>query len=146
MSLYSDDKEMLRQIIVTHYDKPNNKIDEQVLPGYKEFHNKSASCIDDLKVYVLIEKDIIKDAKFSGISCAISTASTDILCELIKNQTIAQVEKIFNAYHQMITNQEYDEELLGELIAFQNIHQQQNRIKCALIGITALEAILKDSK
>lgn len=144
MSLYKDDKEMLRQIIITHYDKPNNKITDQALPGYKEFHNKSASCIDDLKVYLLIDQGIIKDAKFSGIGCAISTASTDILCELIKDQTVAQAEGIFNAYHQMITNQPYDEELLGELIAFHNIHQQQNRIKCALIGISALEAILKD--
>ncbi len=148
MSLFNlDDKDMLRQIIVSHYDKPNNKIeDAESLEGYIIFHNKSASCIDDIKVYVRLSGDIIQDAKFSGIGCAISTASTDILCDELKNKTLEQANDIFNNYKKMIDGEPFNIDLLGELVAFSNIHTQQNRIKCSLIGLDALIQALHNKK
>ncbi len=148
MSLFNlDDKDMLRQIIISHYDKPNNKIeDTESLQGYIIFHNKSASCIDDIKVYVKLNDDKIEDAKFSGIGCAISTASTDILCDELKNKTLSQANNIFDNYKKMIDGQSFDIDLLGELVAFSNIHTQQNRIKCSLIGLDALIQALDNKK
>ncbi len=148
MSLFNlDDKDMLRQIIISHYDKPNNKIeDAETLDGYTIFHNKSASCIDDIKVYVKLNGSNIVDAKFSGIGCAISTASTDILCDEIKNKTLEQANNIFLNYKKMIDGETYDVDLMGELVAFSNIHTQQNRIKCSLIGLDALTKALEDKK
>ncbi len=140
MSLFNlDDKDLLRQIIISHYDKPNNKIEDQdAMEGYIIFHNKSASCIDDIKVYVKVNNEIVVDAKFSGIGCAISTASTDILCDTLKDKTFKDAQYIFDNYKKMIAGESYDVDAMGELVAFHNIHEQQNRIKCSLIGLDAL--------
>ena len=71
------DKEIKREIMLDHYNHPNNKMsvnDER----YKMVHNASDSCIDDITVYMLAEDGVIKDVKFDGIGCTICTASTDI--------------------------------------------------------------------
>lgn len=144
MSFYND-KDILRQIIVSHYDNPIHKIDENTeLNGYVKFHNKSASCIDDFTVYIKINNNLVSDAKFSGIGCAISTASTDIFCDLLINKNINDVDNIFNNYKAMINNEQYDESLLGELIAFSEIYKQPNRIKCSLIGCDAFINVFKE--
>ncbi len=146
MSLFNlDDKDLLRQIIISHYDKPNNKIDDQAaMDGYIIFHNKSASCIDDIKVYVKVQNNQVVDAKFSGIGCAISTASTDILCDSLKDKPLDVAQNIFDNYKKMIAGETYDVDLMGELVAFHNIHEQQNRVKCSLIGVDALINALKE--
>lgn len=146
MSL-SNNKDLLRQIIITHYDNPIHKIDNKIDDKkYVSFHNKSSSCIDDFEVFIKIENNQIIDAKFFGIGCAISTASIDILCDLIINREIDVANNIFDQYHAMINDENYDEELLEELIAFKDINKQPNRIKCALIGVKSLENITKSAK
>ena len=46
----------------------------------------------------------------------------------------------------MIDQKEYDEELLQEAIAFQNVGKQANRIKCATIGWKAMKEMLEESE
>ena len=45
---------MMRQIIMDHYENPRNKrtVDD---PRYKKIHMDSASCIDDIYVFVLYD-------------------------------------------------------------------------------------------
>ncbi|MGL4948612.1 MAG: iron-sulfur cluster assembly scaffold protein [Mycoplasma sp.] len=144
-----NDKDVMRQIILAHYDKPNNKIDETKfdISTYTMYHNKSSSCIDDIIIYTKVDQNnIIIDAVFSGIGCAISTASTDILCESIKNKNIEDAKLILNQYYQMIANQECDLDSLDELVAFREIYKQPGRVKCSLIGADAISEVLKEFK
>lgn len=62
----------------------------------------SDSCIDDLTIYLKIENDVIKDAFFNGVGCAISTASTDILCDIIKGKSEKDALEIIENYHHML--------------------------------------------
>ena len=79
-----------------------------------------------------------EDVKFSGVGCAISTSSTDIMCNLLRNKTIDEAKKIISNYLSMIDKKPYDEELLGELYLYENVNRQANRINCAKIGINAI--------
>ncbi len=141
----SKNMEILRAIIMQHYDQPTNKVDDlNLLKDYIHYHNKSSSCIDDIDFYIKVENDIVVDAKFYGVGCAISTASTDIICDIIKNKNVNFIDKLLMNYYNMINNSgEYDEEILDELIAFCNIHEQSNRKKCASIGADALVKIVE---
>ncbi|MGL4950676.1 MAG: Fe-S cluster assembly sulfur transfer protein SufU [Mycoplasma sp.] len=146
MSLFNDNKELMRQIILSHYDKPNNKVDngDNLLnDGFVMYHNKSSSCIDDITIYIKYDNDKICDAKFSGIGCAISSASTDILCDLIIDKTEVEFKAILDSYYSLIKNEEIDEDSIGELIAFKEIYKQPGRIKCSLIGADAFIEIMK---
>ena len=124
----------IREII--HYDDAT----------YLQKHMASESCIDDIHVQTLIEDGKIKDIRFDGVACTISTASTSIMSELLQGKTIAQANHIIEEYFAMIDQKEYDEELLQEAIAFQNVGKQANRIKCATIGWKAMKEMLEESE
>ena len=128
-----DDPMMIRQVILDHYQYPRNKGLTNDF-RYGRVRMNSDSCVDDINVEMLVENDVIKDIKFDGIACTISTASTSIMSELLKNKTIKEAKIIIQNYMDMIDEKEYDEDLLEEAAAFKNTYKQANRIKCATIG------------
>lgn len=106
----------------------------------------SDTCIDDITIYLKVENDIISDACFDGVACAISTASTDILCEMIKGKTLKETRYIIEQYENMIFEKDFDENCLDELVAFVNTHKQAARIKCATIGFNGVEELIDKHK
>lgn len=144
MSL-KDNPLILRQIIMDHYDYPRNKelVEDE---KYQYVHAASESCIDDIKVQALIEDNKVKDIRFDGIACTISTASTSIMSELLVDQTLEDAKVIVDNYLAMVDGQAYDEEMVGEAIAFHNVGKQANRIKCATIGWNAIKQIIDEGK
>ena len=51
-------------------------------------------CGDTMEVFLKIESNVIKDAKFRAIGCAGAFTSGSALMELIKGKTLEQAEKI----------------------------------------------------
>ena len=134
--------DMMRSIIMDHYSNPTNK-HEPNSDKFEKLHMHSDNCIDDLNIFLLVENDIVKDACFEGVACTISTASTDIMCDLLKGKNINEAKNIIKQYDNMIHEQPFDEEVLEEAIVFINTSKQAARIRCATIGWNAADAILK---
>lgn len=134
--------QMMREIIMDHYNNPINKKVPSDLNGYKSIRMDSDSCIDDITIYLKIVDDKIVDASFDGVACTISTASTDILCELIKEKNTKDALYIVEQYKNMIYEKEFDDSVLDELIVFINTHKQAARIKCATLGSNGIEDII----
>jgi len=144
MKKVSDD--FKREIIIDHYENPINKTKtKKISSKYTKGHKDTPSCIDNIDTYVSIEGNKIKDVKFEGVACAISTSSTDIMASILKGKTIEEAKKIITEYLKMVTGEKkFDDEILGDLIVYNGIHKQFNRINCAKIGIEAiLDAINK---
>jgi len=140
-----DSPEMMRAIIMDHYEYPRNKkLKGEV--GYLKVHMDSESCIDDIYIEALIQDGIIKDVCFDGIGCTISTASTSIMSELMIGKSIEEAQIIINNYLNMINMEEYDEEILEEAVVFKNTGRQANRIKCATIGWNGMQELIDLSK
>lgn len=135
--------EMMRQIIMDHYAHPVNKRQPQN-DQFSKIHMHSDNCIDDLDIFLLVENGVVKDACFDGIGCTISTASTDIMCDLLKDKTIKEAMYIIEQYQHMVHEEEFDAEVLEEALAFINTSKQAARIRCATIGFNAATEILKD--
>ena len=141
-----DNQEMMRQIIVDNYQNPRNfeEIDD---PRYITIHMDSASCIDDIYVHVLLENDLIKDCKWHGKGCAISTASTSIMSELVLGKTIAEAKAIMDEFNKMLEGKDFDEDVLDEAICFANVNRQPSRITCANISWRGLQkAFIEEEK
>ena len=96
-----------------HYEYPRNKKLKND-SNYTKVNLDSESCIDNIDLEVLVENDVIKDICFDGVACTISTASTSIMTELLKNKTIAEANAIIDNYLNMLYGKEYDEDLLEE--------------------------------
>ena len=133
--------DMMRQTIMDHYSNPLHK-HKPSSDGYLTVHMHSDNCIDDLDIYLLLDGEIVKDACFDGIGCTISTASTDIMCDLFINKTKNEVFNIIDSYMHMMHDEPFDEDVLDEAIVFINTSKQAARIRCATIGWNASIKIL----
>lgn len=136
---------VLRSIIMDHYEYPRNhalKEDER----YLKKHMASESCIDDIHVQALIEDNKIKDICFDGVACTIATSSTSIMSELLIGKDVEEAKQINEHYRNMIDGKEYDDDILQEAVAFQNVGRQANRIHCATIGWDAIIDLINESE
>ena len=135
--------QMMRQIIMDHYDNPLFK-HEPKDDSYQSLHQHSDNCIDDIMVYVKVENDIVVDTCWTGVACTISTASTDIMCGLMNGKKAQEARYIYDQYIKMIHEEPYDDSVLDEAVVFMNTSKQAARIRCATIGWDALKNILDE--
>ncbi len=90
-SLLSD-PDILRELIMDHYKYPHNHTLKQD-GSYLSKHMASESCIDDITVQSQIENGIIKDIRFDGVACTISTASTSMMTDLLIGKTLSEAKE-----------------------------------------------------
>jgi len=136
-------QELKRSIIIDNYqNSPNRKRHEE--ESYIKINTNNSSCIDNIDLYLKIEDDIIKDVTFEGEACVISISSTSILTNLLIGKTITQALDIINNYLKMINEEEYDKEMLKDLIVFEDVSKQPSRIKCATLTALGIEKKLKN--
>ena len=133
---------ILREIIMDHYSNPRNKkeVDD---PSFILVHMDSASCIDDIYIQVKIVNNIIKEIYWHGEGCAISTASTSIMSELVINKSIEEAKNIIHNFYNMLESKDFDHDLLDEAICFINVNRQPSRITCANISYRGLEKVFE---
>ncbi len=137
------DENLKRDIIIDNYQNPMNKglIDDT---NYLKVNQASESCIDNLDFMMKVEDNIIKDIRFDGEACAISTSASSIMIRSLIGKSIDYAKKLLINYRNMIEEKDYDEELLGELIVYDTISKQPNRIKCALVPVEAIDKMMED--
>lgn len=135
------DNEFKKEIILDNYNHPFNKDGSDEL-NYEKVNSNSESCIDDIDLYIDIKDGIIKDIRFNGEACAISTASTSIMLKNIIGASIKDAKKYINNFYNMVNELEYDEELLGEGIAFNEVYKQANRKTCVTLPYDGIMRIL----
>ena len=128
------DKELKRSIILENYQNTDNRCRHENDDKYIKANTRSATCIDNLDLYLKIEDNIIKDLSFDGEACVISTSTTNIMSSLLKNKTIDEALSIIENYNNMIKEKEYNQELLGEANVYNDIYKQPSRIKCATLS------------
>ena len=137
------DAELKREVILDNYNNPYHKGLKNE-KDYKKANTNNESCIDDIDIELKIENGIIKDANFDGEACAISTSATSIFLRKIIGKSVSEVKELIENYENLINEKEYDEELLGELMAYDTIYMQPNRKHCALLPVDTIKKILKE--
>ena len=135
------DDNLRREIILDNYNDPENRglIDDD---SYLKVNTNSESCIDNLDFMMKVEDGIIKDIRFDGEACAISTSATSIMIRSLIGKKVDEVKKILTNYKNMINEEKYDSELLGELNVYDQICKQPNRKNCALLPSVAIDKML----
>lgn len=134
------DQELRREILLDNYTNPFHK--ETKTEGYISANGNNVSCIDNINIYVKMENDVIVDAYFDGEACAISTASTSIMLKEIIGKKIDVVKKFIDNFEAMVDEKDYDESIMKESLAFNEIYKQQSRKTCATLPYKALLKIV----
>ena len=136
------DSNLKREIILDNYQDPMNRglIDDDT---YIKINTNSESCIDNLDFMIKVVDNKIVDIRFDGEACAISTSATSIMIRNLLGKNIEEVKEILINYKNMINEEDYDADLLGELNVYDEICKQPNRKSCALIPSRAIDELLE---
>lgn len=137
------DNELKREIILEHFQHPLNK-EEVSDENYKKVNTRNPNCIDNLDIYILFDEGRIKDIKFIGEACAISTASTSIMIKNLIGKSIMKAKDYINNFYNMCNEESYQEEVLEEALAFSDIYKQNNRKNCALLPYKGILKALEE--
>ena len=135
------DSNLRREIIMDNYQDPMNRglIEDD---SYLKVNTNSESCIDNLDYMMKIDDGKISDIRFDGEACAISTSATSIMIRSLIGKSIEEAKELLTNYKNMINEKEYNEDLLGELIVYDEIYKQPNRKNCALLPTVAIDKMI----
>ena len=139
--------DLYTEVIGEHSRSPENKGELAAATVRERGHNQS--CGDEITLELQIEDGIIKDAAFTGVGCAISQASTDIMIDLMRGKTVEEAQRLAQLFTSMIKREVTDDAALEELdeaIALKNISNMPARVKCAVLAWHTLEDVLKKDK
>jgi nitrogen fixation NifU-like protein len=130
----SELRELYQSVIMDHNKKPRNFGSPASANHHAEGHNPL--CGDQLSVHVLLEDGVVKDVGFEGQGCAISKASASLMTEAVKGRRREEAEKIFEAFHELVTSDPREEPVigdLGKLAVFGGVREFPMRVKCATL-------------
>jgi len=141
----SDLRDLYQDLILDHTKRPRNFGQLESANCRADGHNPL--CGDKLTVFLDVDNGVVKDVRFQGSGCAISTASASMMTESVKGKTRVEVEALFEKFHHMLTGPQSveleDSDELGKLVVFSGVKEFPVRVKCATLAWHTLNAALK---
>jgi nitrogen fixation NifU-like protein len=138
--MFDDLNDLYQQVILDHCKKPRNFHELPAATCSAQGHNPL--CGDQLKLFLVLDGDTIKDISFVGSGCCISKASASLLTEFAKGRTKADMEKMFGEIHEMVTTGKVTDDV-GKLAVFAGVYKYPARVKCAILAWHAVMAALQ---
>lgn len=133
-------RELYQEMIVDHGKHPRNF---GTLPAANHIHaGHNPLCGDKLIVYVVEKNGVVEDVKFEGAGCAISVASASLMTESIKGKSMAEINKLFDLFHHLVTEGQTTSDDLGKLAVFGGVAEFPVRVKCASLAWHTLKAAM----
>jgi len=138
--MFDDINDLYQQVILDHCKKPRN---------FHEMPQCSCSaqgfnplCGDNLKLFLTLDGEIIKDASFVGSGCCISKASASLLTENVIGKSKAEASRMFERVRDLVTTGKTTGDV-GKLAVFAGVYKYPARVKCAILSWHALMGALK---
>ena len=138
-------RQLYQEVILDHGTQPRNfhALDDATCQA----DGSNPVCGDMLTVYLRLAPDgHVADVAFEGKGCAISMASASMMTELVKGKTQAEVERLFQSFHRLCTEDGYslddDVEDADRLNVLAGVREFPVRVKCATLPWHTLHAAL----
>jgi nitrogen fixation NifU-like protein len=142
----SELRDLYQSIILDHNKKPRNF-------GALENANRVAAghnplCGDKIRLYLDVEDDLVKDIRFEGSGCAISTASASLMTQAVKGRPLEEALRLFDGFRELLTatsDEKIDADALGKLAVFEGVRGFPMRVKCATLAWHTLRNAIEGS-
>ena len=138
--MFDDVNDLYQQVILDHCRKPRNFRELPECSCSAQGHNPL--CGDQLRLFLNVEGETIREATFVGQGCCISKASASLLTDYVKGKTKTEVNGMFEQVREMVTTGKINGDV-GKLAVFAGVHKYPARVKCAILAWHALTAALK---
>ena len=154
--MFDDLRDLYQEVILDHGKSPRNfrPLDNPTCLA----HGNNPLCGDKLVVYLTLDADgadgRIEDVSFQGEGCAISVASASMMTEILKGKTRDEAKKLFEAFHDMCTKDnfdiaeltDYDEDAVERLVMLSGVKDFPIRVKCATLAWHTMQAAVSGDK
>jgi nitrogen fixation NifU-like protein len=135
--------ELYQEVILDHTRRPRNFGSLENATHQAEGHNPL--CGDSVAVSLQLEGDVVRDIRFQGKGCAISTASASMMTEFLKGREASLLEAAFRRFQDLVTGRAIESpEDLGKLAAFAGVAAFPVRVKCATLAWHTVKAALEN--
>ena len=134
-------RQLYEDMILDHNRAPQNFMRIPKNPVCSA-HGFNPICGDDFNIYLQVVNNIIKDASFNGVGCAISTASASLMTEAIKGMSVNDAHELFSDMHNMLTTGVEMDKTNYKLNILSGVHAYPIRIKCATLAWHTMKAAL----
>ena len=139
----SELRELYQSVILDHNKKPRNFGSLEDPDRSADGHNPL--CGDVIHLTLKLEDDVVREVRFEGSGCAISTAAASMMTQSLKGKTVAEAGELFKRFHELVTGSgEADDAALGKLAVFSGVREFPVRVKCATLAWHTLKAALED--
>ncbi len=145
--MFDDLRDLYQEVILDHGKSPRN-FRPLENPSCLA-HGNNPLCGDMLVVYLSLDADgRFEDASFQGEGCAISVASASMMTEMLKGKTRDEVKRLFDAFHDMCTKDDFDlseladcdEDAVERLVMLSGVKEFPIRVKCATLAWHTMQA------
>jgi len=154
--MFDDLRDLYQEVILDHGKRPRNfrPLDNPTCLA----HGNNPLCGDKLVVYLTLDADgadgRIEDVSFQGEGCAISVASASMMTEILKGKTRDEAKKLFEAFHDMCTKDDFDiaeltdygEDAVERLVMLSGVKDFPIRVKCATLAWHTMQAAVSGDK
>jgi nitrogen fixation NifU-like protein len=143
----ADLRDLYQEVILDHSRRPRNfgKIDS----AHRTAEGFNPLCGDRICVFLTLEAGKLREIRFQGSGCAISTASASMMTEKLKGKTPEEVLRLFAEFHDLVTGKPPAAgaaQDLGKLAAFSGVCEFPVRVKCATLAWHTLKAALEGAQ
>lgn len=136
--------DLYQEVIMDHNRRPRNF--RKPVGANRQTEGYNPLCGDQITLYLAIDDNKIADVGFQAIGCAISKASASMMTESVKGLSIQDAENVFSEFRNMITQEDFDPDILGDAELLQGVSRYPARIKCATLSWHALNSALCDTE
>ena len=134
--------ELYRDVILDHSRRPRNY--RRVDGGATVVEENNPLCGDTLTVYVILKDDVLYDAAFQGVGCALSTASASMMTEAVRGRSPGDVAELAAAFGALVTAGCAPAGAVPKALgAFAGVGAFPSRVNCALLPWRALSRALQ---
>lgn len=138
-------EQLYQEIILDHNNHPRHY---GVLPACThtaEGHNPL--CGDQVKIFLQVEDDIVKDISFQAKSCAICKASASVMTTVVKQKSLREIQHLHQYFQQLLTHDQVTLTIppqeQSRLNVFATVKNFPIRVKCATLPWHTLQSALQ---
>jgi nitrogen fixation NifU-like protein len=139
-----DLKDLYREVVLDHNRSPRNF--GRLEPADAEADGHNPLCGDRLHLTLRLTDDRLAELRFEGHGCAISVASASLMSEAVKGRSRAEIDRLYDEVHAMLTGRAQPPAHIGKLAALAGVSEFPARVKCASLCWHTLHAALERAK
>jgi nitrogen fixation NifU-like protein len=133
--------ELYQEIILDHYKHPRHA--RKIPDSDAMIDEENPTCGDHIKLNAAVAAGKVSDVSIDCSGCAICTASSSIMTEMVIGRPVAEVRKLIDSFTGLMRGEKaMTDEELGDLVSLRGVSNYPLRVKCATMGWHALGAAL----